>query len=302
MNHLNSDATLCVLSFLTIPDILRVQCVSRGMYHVTNDMRLWHEKATEMILPKEGQKYILIADDAAEVVEQLLFAQEDYASQLISSVAEVSSNDREEESVTNVMSPSLCYSLKSSRRGKEHSLIPDDHYVYYTQLECGCMGNHPCYWSSAPSFTPNDEHITFKTSSSFALIQGIGITPYQAYFQPEQPVYAPDTITLQLVHANGKPYYTSPAFPVRAVFEHQYFTLPSPVVYIGGDMKLLLHGQQTRQTLSEAEGGEHHNSYYTCISHAVIGGVPIDDIRCATKAVTADTIAVALSSAYATCF
>jgi hypothetical protein len=52
----------------------------------------------------------------------------------------------------------------------------------------------------------------------------------------------------------------------------QVFTLPQPVAFLqGGTAKLVLIGKQQQQTVGPG-AGEHHDYYYTCLSHVSING------------------------------
>lgn len=269
-------------------------------------------------------------------------------------IVAVSSLDRAEESPDNVMTLSSCfYYLKSPNRNQQ--LLPYQQMLYEgyrIQRHCGCAGGRPCYWSSRPSTTQRSfEYLTVALSTSVACLTGFSITPYQAFFHPNAPVYGPLEVAIQIVtpkserfisrgsahgasggkrllataaggadwgnddrrnrsssttdaddRATGSVsgseatgdghgsssyreerlnheetlrdvYFESEFFTVANAFEKQIFFLPEPVLCVGGEVRLIFRGMQTRQTL-----GFHlfPEDFYLCISNVGVLAVPFE--------------------------
>ena len=78
--------------------------------------------------------------------------------------------------------------------------------------------------------------------------------------------------------------YQSPFFPVRNEYSKQLFLLDSPVLCVGGRVRLVFRGMHRRQMLmgimGPAEGGGEAgdaDGFFMCISHVSVFGVPCDD-------------------------
>ena len=175
-------------------------------------------------------------------------------------VVEESSVDQPGERSSNVLWESNCY--QTSQRIASELISPT------TTRRCGCGSGVPCYWSSSPSENPSKvEFLRFKLCFFGAVIFGIGLTPYQASFQSQAPVYAPRYVRLRFVSVEGQVYYESTdSFAVRAEFREQHLMLSRPALFLGGSVVVEFLGMQTRQPIPEM------NSYYLCISRLRLHG------------------------------
>ena len=205
---------------------------------------------------------------------------------VIVGVEAVSSIDRQDEAATNVMQPSICVQQLQLWL-RDHSRNDPDigRLAAIFQMRCGCSSQRPCYWSSKPSKIANvQESILFVTVSKMCTIVGFSITPYRAYFHPDNPVYSPLFASLQFYDQSsqtceeGIPYYETEKFPVKADDKEQFFYFTFPILSVGGFVRLVLHGMAQRQTLESAatvSGNTAVDDYYLCLSRVKILGIPI---------------------------
>ncbi len=136
-------------------------------------------------------------------------------------------------------------------------------------------GRRCCYWSSTGSTSPDsNEYIMGMTQPVSSILVAFTITPYSPAWQPSAPTYAPASVSLQIyLPSQGDgcaPYYQSPQYVCRNIFEDQLFLLPEPLLLPPScRFKLLLMGKQQRQTIPGMD------DYYTCLSHISILGIPL---------------------------
>jgi hypothetical protein len=119
-------------------------------------------------------------------------------------VDRVSSVDREQEGGSNVLKASKCHTDMQTFRYMNFdagtTAISINDIGRSLQQRCGCNGSHPCYWSSKPSPTNNiNENMLFKLKYMVCAVVGFSITPYQAFFHPDYPVYSPVGASLQFI-------------------------------------------------------------------------------------------------------
>mmetsp|Transcript_27830 Transcript_27830/g.61614 ORF Transcript_27830/g.61614 Transcript_27830/m.61614 type:complete len:463 (-) Transcript_27830:320-1708(-) len=121
---------------------------------------------------------------------------------LATKVVAASSVDRGEEAPHLALLPSRCQvSLASSL--EEAEAVPRFlQYAAWMQGHCGCGGlGGPCYWSSAPSRLDSTvEYLTVSLQGP-ALVAGFSVTPYQAFFHPDAPIYAPVEVAIQFLRS-----------------------------------------------------------------------------------------------------
>jgi hypothetical protein len=108
-----------------------------------------------------------------------------------------SSSDRDEERPENVLSRSACELTERKTR-------------------CSCWGGRePCYWSSAGTGdgAAAEESLTFSNfTPRLALVHSVRVRPYQAFWHPGHPVYAPRAASVRLESTEDG----GPAFSVAA--------------------------------------------------------------------------------------
>ena len=210
-----------------------------------------------------------------------------------------SSQDRPNELASNLLTKSNCYHRFEYFRPSINEL-----HVHILglreQMRCGCSANRPCYWSSAPQHEATAiEHITFTLFSPLVMIHSFSVTPYQAFFHPEAPVYSPVSVTLQflapildgdntneIIDDNNNEldflsnnfycYHETDEFQIEPLFKAQVFTMSSPILAVGGRVRMMLRGSHQRQTLEgETDNGMPLDEYYMCLSEVSLYGIVI---------------------------
>mmetsp|Transcript_1644 Transcript_1644/g.2627 ORF Transcript_1644/g.2627 Transcript_1644/m.2627 type:complete len:340 (-) Transcript_1644:360-1379(-) len=234
------------------------------------------------------------------------------SSDLENEILSASSRDRSSESPSNTLYVSRCtkFNLLPQNQNNSRRL----------QERCGCAGFRPCYWSSK-SFSKSEtlrdrdgdspiEYLTVWLKSSSPIVAAFSITPYQAFFHPNEPVYAPKRVSLQFIlrsdqcslklrqphfhlhpinsetelhhTSDGTVYYESPVYDVEHNASTQIFTLPKPVIALNAVVRLVFRGMYQRQTLEvgDIDVGdellETLQGYYLCLSNITIKGILSD--------------------------
>ncbi|GLT49001.1 hypothetical protein SLA2020_225870 [Shorea laevis] len=182
------------------------------------------------------------------------------------------------------------------------------------------VGDRASYWSSEGESDPAvPETLVYKLMTNMCLVTEIHIQPFQAYFQPDFPIYSAKAVRFRMGHPKFFEElsdmldiyascdipaddefiwtYTSPKFPMTQENCLQKFKLPEPVLCIGGFLKVELLGRVQRQ---EVDG-----LYYICISHVQAVGRPLlphfdikmldHEGKCALKYLPADRCATSTS-------
>ncbi|KAG5188329.1 hypothetical protein JKP88DRAFT_304928 [Tribonema minus] len=219
------------------------------------------------------------------------------ACNLIKAAIGCSSQDQQDECPSNTLAPSRCYremlrthhasSTDLSKLQQQAVFAP--RYTVLDQLptsasvhcqtRCGCALGLPCYWSSSSSDNGEEarDHISYTLKEGLSVVTKFAVTPYQAFWQPESPAYAPTTASLAFYHPSlgVEPYYTSVAFAIKPAMQLQTFELPKPAIFLGGgEARLELAGKQQRQTLGP-DAGVMHDHFYTCLSFVAIYGASL---------------------------
>jgi len=269
---------LSLVPFLSLRDVVRLQQTSRRVRDVLDVDRYYAAIVSTQLLPVASAPTVPAATTVQALVSTCL--RRDAPLPLFRCVLRrfvgVSSVDREAESPNNLWTVSRCWEIL--QRCKElHPTIDPGPLGFRAQLHCGCAaGGAPCYWSSAPRKTPMvEEHITCELYSTVVLVHALSVTPYQAFFHPQLPVYAPRTVSVQFLHVDGRHcYYESPEYDVAAEFTAQTFVLPRPVLNVGGQVRFVLRGCQQRQTLEGTnDDGAALDDFYMCLSNVCLYGV-----------------------------
>eukprot|EP01038_Epipyxis_sp_PR26KG_P010002 gene10002-13457_t len=279
-----------ILSFLGLKSLIQCKQVCKFMNELLSDNTFWSNYMLKYLFTQNKHFMtiqLIFQEDSFVIVRRIfsLLQIQRAISLLDKKIIAVSSLDRAEESPVNVLTISNCYHYRHNRN-KE-----------IAQLICGCAVNRPCYWSSHPSPIPETiEYITFKLMSPLVCIFGFNLTVYQAFFQPNHPIYGPCEVCIQfLVHSpssqvlndpftislydkntsDNMVYYESEYFPVNNIMLEQHFTLNRPLLCIGGQVRLLFKGMQQRQILDFVDQQE----YYLCISHVEVVGVDFPEFH-----------------------
>lgn len=164
--------------------------------------------------------------------------------------------------------------------------------IDHTLEERDNIGGRFSYWSSSGQSNPNvPETLTYQLTSQICLITEINIQPFQAIFQMGSPIYSAKSVRFKMGHLKtslddlagetppkkrdkladeSEKYvwtYTSPEFPMAQENRLQKFTLPEPVLCIGGILQIELLERVQRQ---EMDG-----LLYICVAHVQALGIQL---------------------------
>lgn len=262
-----NDVIDIVFTYLTIFDALNIELVCK-LAHCYIHKFYWNYIYENRVLYSHNIR--IKTHLSKEIILSLLkFINRQNFVNLIKEVIETSSVDRHNEIGSNVIKKSRCKVLTDEYKWTNRNLPQELMYLFQLH-NCKCTVT-PCYWSSRPTSNPNTlEYIQFKVTSPISFIVGFSITPYQASFQDESPVYAPRYVSIQLFCLDGLTvYYESEQYQVENVFKQQTFILPRALLNVYSTVRIVFHGMQQRQPIIS------QSDYYVCISHATVIGFPL---------------------------
>ncbi|KAL8139169.1 hypothetical protein V2J09_005170 [Rumex salicifolius] len=261
-NSLDHDMTMKILKCLSEPgDIVRVSSVSRSLrdFIILNAM--------------SKQFCVKLFPQLSAVVDT-----EEYGNKM-EKPAEVgcsSSNEWEHAAREHRIYATLAHTLLTfepvSCISEAMYASSTDNYpeesIFNTLDRRDRIGDRASYWSSSGKSDPwVPETLTYKLVSDFCVITEINIHPFQAYFQPNSPIYSAKAVRfrfgLQIApdhevelldnrrFSKKSPddcfvwNYTSPEFAMTQECKLQHFKLPHPVLCIGGilQVELLVMGR-----------------------------------------------------------
>mmetsp|Transcript_16364 Transcript_16364/g.15678 ORF Transcript_16364/g.15678 Transcript_16364/m.15678 type:complete len:334 (-) Transcript_16364:445-1446(-) len=285
---LSHDDLLYLTYYLSYKEFVSLYSTSKKIITTSIQSSYWENFVKSRFLPEDlpwdvysrflnGYKTI---DLAIQIVNAL--KNKGVSTEAALRVYEVSSVDREQEGGFNVLKASKCQTdiqrfLISDEIASENIAHINNISLHF-QVRCGCAGSHPCYWSSKPSPVQNrKESMLFELKDMVFAIVGFSIIPYQAFFHPDCPVYAPIGASLQFVTISKSSYsvfseevyFETDIFLVQNKAILQDFHLPLPMLALNGYIRIVFHGMQQRQTIDEI------NEYYMCLSRVSIHGIPI---------------------------
>jgi hypothetical protein len=283
LQRLGIDPLLGIMQFLSVRELLRLECVSSTMKALLRSVshRCWDmcfERQFRLRLLSETESDESRFPHTSRIVLERIFAaiREDRMMNLLSDSVGVSSVDREEEGPRNTLRPSKCYMFFSRQLS-----VPLPHQLQVfglnlLQSRCGCNAGHPCYWSSSPSADcQGAEYIDYVLKPAVALVSALSVTPYRAFFHPDMPVYAPRCVQILFLRDDGHAYYSSRRFTVDNEYREQNFVLEQPALFIGGLVRFCFLGKWQRQTLAT----EGLDDYYVCISQVRLHGYAVEGYR-----------------------
>ncbi|GKU88266.1 hypothetical protein SLEP1_g2548 [Rubroshorea leprosula] len=130
------------------------------------------------------------------------------------------------------------------------------------------------YWSSEGQINPAvPETLTYKLVADLCVITEIRIKPFQANFQPGSPIYSARSVRFRMGHSLRDDYvwtYTSDEFPMVQEADLQPFTLPEPVLCIGGILQIELRGRVQAPPPPQGDG-----LFYICVERVQGVGRPL---------------------------
>ncbi|XP_051124484.1 F-box protein At4g00755-like [Andrographis paniculata] len=131
-------------------------------------------------------------------------------------------------------------------------------------LQSDLYTTKPSYWSSVGHARPDTcESILFKLDGSMCIVTDINIRPYLEWLHQGTFVYSARSVRFRMGYARCPEYfamnannfplshivdehfhwgYTSVEFPMEQIYALQKFTMPEPVLCLGGFLKIELSG------------------------------------------------------------
>ena len=300
---LTKECLHTISSYLNYVDTLSLMQTNSTLRNSFADSYYWDEWLDHSIVPlKHRGKYRL--NNVRNVINSMFRCIiHEELNNITSAVISASSMDRSVEGPQNIFRPSACLRSLKEYQIQYRELKGDHRLGYFAQRTCGCIGESTCYWSSAP--TPRQdrlEYVTFKLVKEVSIVVGFSITPYQAFFHPNAPVYGPIEACIQLLPTSSTPplaaatvittavagggsgtetysiqaltetqlsenvYFQSEFQPIENVFEEQFFFLLAPVLAVQSVARIVLRGMHTKQSLGPGTIEE----YYLCLSHCSV--------------------------------
>ena len=273
MLRLDDDSLLATLDFLRLGELLRAESTCRRVRTLSQSAdSFWLRRLLRQFGASLRDDFVM-GDVRALSKHALAVVRRDPLLNLLEDIVAFSSVDREEEGPRNVLRVSRCYRYYHERLKFAYRHPPlQDFSLALFQMHCGCANGSPCYWSSRPSHSPERvEAMELKLTAAVAIVTGMVITPYQAFFQPAAPVYAPRTVVVKFKDPSGRCYFESEPLAVLNRFVEQRLDFSSPALFLGGTALLELRHMVQRQTL------EGLDDYYMCISYLRISGFNLSD-------------------------
>ncbi|XP_027115094.1 F-box protein At4g00755 [Coffea arabica] len=145
------------------------------------------------------------------------------------------------------------------------------------------------YWSSKGHKDPSvPETLIYKLKADFCVITEIDIQPFEAFFQPGDPIYSAKSVRFRMGHPKSPTdieddlsylplqqpaddkfiwTYTSEEFAMTQENRLQHFKFSQPALCIGGFLQIELLGRVQQQ---EMDG-----LLYICVSHVKVMGRPL---------------------------
>ncbi|CDP08883.1 unnamed protein product [Coffea canephora] len=145
------------------------------------------------------------------------------------------------------------------------------------------------YWSSKGHKDPSvPETLIYKLKADFCVITEIDIQPFEAFFQPGDPIYSAKSVRFRMGHPKSPTdieddlsylplqqpaddkfiwTYTSEEFAMTQENRLQHFKFSQPALCIGGFLQIELLGRVQQQ---EMDG-----LLYICVSHVKVLGRPL---------------------------
>lgn len=302
--HLIPECQYHMASYLSFMDISQLCITSKPLHDLflNNSLAhtMWMESLRRIFLtsmPATIQRWSNIPK-ALRTMCKCLKTNKYY--DVLEAVLAVSTMDRIVESPLNVFTPSSCMEFMSKQ--------PQRHQItgYYSQRRCGCGGGGaPCYWSSAGNSNQSAiEFMVFSLHSSISVIRGVAVTPYQAFFHVDAPVYGMMEVALQVLVINptrsykafslptgreedqdlnyrnkdmdiqSDVFYQTEFFPLQNVAVRQEIFFPHPILCASGEIRLVFRGMYERQNVGTLD----NNDYYGCLSHVEVFGIPFPQL------------------------
>jgi hypothetical protein len=261
---LNDDIYFYLSSYLTPFEIIQLSSLNHTFQAIFQSIHIW-EQLLQLYHPNSSPSFLIRYCQTNPYEFYKYSAKCSSQGNLLHSNIYTSSVDREEEGGNNLLSESFCHTCIERY---SHQLSNNQNLGIQFQMQCGCYFGHPCYWSSKGTSSQDDnEELVFTPQHSLLLISSFQITPYQSFFHPNFPIYAPFSVQLQFVSSTNQnlSYYDSPVFNMEPTSLQQSFQLPHPVLFCSGNIKIRLFGKRESQPIGPSD-------YYVCLSYVGVSG------------------------------
>jgi hypothetical protein len=261
---LHDDLYFYLSSFLTPYEIIQLSFLNHNFQTIFLSTHIWDQLLSK-ILPNSSPSFLIKYPQINPYEFYKYSTQPASQDQLLLTNIYTSSIDRLEENGNHLLTESFCHTCIQRY---SYQLSNNLNLGAQFQMQCGCYFGHPCYWSSKGSSSQNDnEELIFTPKHSLLLISSFQITPYQSFFHPNFPIYAPFSVQLQFVTSTNQDasYFESPVYQIESTSLKQSFQLPHPIIFCGGNIKVRLFGKRESQPIGPSD-------YYLCLSYVGVSG------------------------------
>ncbi|KAL9270779.1 F-box protein-like protein [Drosera capensis] len=301
LDSLDHDMSLLVLNFLDDPsDIVRVGSVSRGW----RDFVISNSLCRQLCIRLFPQLSCVVS--VVDLTERAGMPAEVGTSRSIESENEEREHRVYASLARGLISPEVDNCVLEAISASTTDNYPEES-IHNTLEARDRVGRRASYWSSSGQSNPAvPEKLIYKLQSDFYIVTEISVQPFQAFFQPNSPIYSAKSVRFRMghpilsydskdfhmdgkqpsdedFHMDGKQpsddkfvwTYTSQEFPMAQENRLQIFQLPQPALCIGGFLMIELLGRVQRQ---EMDG-----LLYICVAHVQVVGrslSPVFGVEC----------------------
>ncbi|MED6219391.1 hypothetical protein PIB30_035396 [Stylosanthes scabra] len=283
MQWLGPDLSMKILTHLDDPcDLIRVSTLSRSWHKFVIEYGLFKQlclKKFPEISAHSSVVRIIEVDNMIEPVSDMLGSSLNWEY--------LKRNHRVYAFLASGLSPISKNCIAKAKRASSTDNYPE-HGEMNTMEPRDRTRLGASYWSSKGKSDPSvPEALVYKLACKICLVTEIHVQPFQAYFQPGQPIYSAKavrfrigcpkeayeieegaTIYLDMLESRilGDEYwtYTSPEYPMLQKNCLQKFKLPEPVLCIGGILQVELLGRVQKK--------ETNKLFYLCVCHVKVVG------------------------------
>lgn len=208
-NLLNGEMWYSIGAFLGLSDVFTLLLLSKSINSFFVENYFWQEYLLVTLFSDVYDVTMRVQNsrELLMLLKKAIVSNRFY--NLAVDICEASSVDRMVERPNNILTESKCYVTLRKNKNLSNSNISAslfhsiNDYGSFVQRKC-CVINDPCYWSSAPrKDATNHEHITIELVTPVSVVVGFTVTPYQAFFHPDAPIYAPKEVCIQFLHPSA---------------------------------------------------------------------------------------------------
>ncbi|GAB2217297.1 hypothetical protein Droror1_Dr00000469 [Drosera rotundifolia] len=279
LDSLDHDMSLMVLTYLDDPsDLVRVGSVSRGW----RDFVISNSLCRQLCMRLFPQLSSVVS--VVDVTERAGMPAEVGTSRSIESENEEREHRAYASLARGLISPEVGDCVLEAISASSTDNYPEE------SIHNTLKGDSASYWSSSGHSNPAvPEKLIYKLQSDFCLVTKISVQPFEAFFQPDSPIYSAKSVRFRMghpilpydckdFHMDGKQpsddkfvwTYSSQEFPMAQENRLQIFQLPQPALCIGGLLMIELLGRVQRQ---EMDG-----LLYICVARVQVVGCSLSPV------------------------